>query len=908
MSNAASSGLSRRLALEASLAMVRAASLLVPRLERAEWLEEWQSELHARYLAAETPNETKPADPARRGGLPPRFGRPFEPLRDARGALPDALWHAREDWRMDMLSHDLRFAIRTLLARPAFTLTVVVTLALGIGANAVIFSAVDAVVLNPFDFQEPDRIIGVGTIYPRLNVDLGFFERLSAPEFADIEREVTAFESLAAFDMGNRQIIGGDVPQNLFTGFWWHDVMPVLGYQPVLGRGFSRQDIEQGERVALISHRVWQTRFGADASVIGMTIRIDDEPYTLIGVFPPEVFIYGTDLWMPMWAAPEVMPRNRRMFNIVARLAAGASLEEANAQLETVARRTEAEYGAEFDEYEGWRLVARTWTDVNVQTLKPAAVILLGAVGFVLLLVCTNVASLLLSRSAGRRREVALRAALGAGRVRIVRQLMTESALLALLGGGLGVFIAFLGLRGLTVQLPATLLPTTAELAINGRVLTYTATISLLAGIVFGLAPALQTTRFELQRTLNQEAGQSTGSRGRRRLHGTFVAVEVALALVLLMGAGLLISSFIQLNAVEPGVDVDNVLTMRLTLPWNKYEGPAIIGFFDDLTDRVSTIPGVTAVAAGTQFPPGVFSRSQFVPEGSEIADEGSLPVAYLTLVDEDYFGTLGMPLLRGRGFTTQDRPETPLVTVVNASLANTYFPGVDAIGKRIKIGSPDDDLPSVEIVGVVADTKNRGLGSVSQPEFFASLRQADGVNNQVFLIVRAAVEPRSVLDDVRAQVAAIDPDQPVYAVQTLEESFAAQFSVQRFALVMLSAFAALAMALAAVGIYGVVSFATVDRTREIGVRMALGAGRQEVTGLMVRKALIPVAIGLVIGLGLSAGLSLAMTGMLYGTAGIDPITLAIVGLMLAAVAFAASYLPARRASGVDPVVALRTE
>ena len=358
----------------------------------------------------------------------------------------------------------------------------------------------------------------------------------------------------------------------------------------------------------------------------------------------------------------------------------------------------------------------------------------------------------------------------------------------------------------------------------------------------------------------------------------------------------------------NPGVDTDNVLTMRLTLPWNKYEGSAIIGFFDDLTDRVSTIPGVTTVGAGTQFSPGVCSRSQFVPEGGEIVDEGSLPVAYLTLADEDYFGTLGMPLLRGRSFTTRDRPDTPLVTVVNESLADTYFPGVDAIGKSIKIGSPDDELPSAEIVGVVADTKNRGLGSASQPEFFVSLRQADGVNNQVFLIVRAAVDPRSILDDVRAHVVAIDPDQPVYAVQTLDESFAAQFSVQRFALVMLSAFAMLALALAAVGIYGVVSFAVVDRTREIGVRMALGAGRQEVTSLMVRKALIPLAIGLVIGLGSSVGLSLAMTSVLYGTAGVDPITLAIVGLTLASVAFTARYLPARRASGVDPVVALRTE
>jgi putative ABC transport system permease protein len=878
-------GFVRRLRLRAALAMVRTASVFVPRFERADWLEEWRGELHAR--------------PATRS---------FQPLRDAGGAIPDALWHARGDWRLEMMGHDVRFAIRALLARPAFTVTVIVTLALGIGANAVIFSAVDAVVLNPFDFEEPDRIVGVGTIYPRLNVELGFFERLSAPEFADIERGVPAFEEIAAFDMGNRQIIGGDVPQNLFTGFWWNDVLPVLGTRPVLGRGFSREDITGGERVALISHRVWRTRFAADESVVGMTIRIDDEPYTLIGVFPPEAFIYGTDLWMPMWADPDVLPRNRRQFNIVARLAEGATLEEANAQLEALARRTEGEHGAELQEYEGWRLVAQTWTDVNVQTLKPAALILLGAVGFVLLLVCTNVASLLLSRSAGRRREIALRAALGAGRARIVRQLLTESALLALLGGAAGVVLAAVGLRLLVIQLPATLLPTTAELAINGRVVGYTAAISLLAGIVFGLAPALQTSRFERQRTLGLEAAQSTGSRGRRRLQGTFVAVEVALALVLLMGAGLLVNSFIRLNAVEPGIDTDDVLTMRLTLPWNKYDGAAITGFFDELSGRVATIPGVTAVGAGTQLPPSAFSRTQFVPEGGELGDEGSLPTAYVTLADESYFETLGMPVLRGRGFMADDRPDTPMVTVINQTLAGTYYPGVDPIGKAIKIGTPDDDLPRVEIVGVVADTKNRGLGSDTQPELFVSLRQAAGYNNQIFLIVRTAVEPSSVLDDVRAQVAAIDPDQPVYAVQLLNEAFAAQFAVQRFALVMLGAFAAMAMALAAVGIYGVVSYGVADRTREIGVRMALGAGRREVMGLMVRQALVPVAIGLVVGLGLSAGLGIAMSGMLYGTSGADPITLATVGLLLAAIAFASSYLPARRACGLDPVAALRAE
>ncbi len=903
MSRAAISGTVTHLALQLSFAVVRVLSLFVPRLERADWVEEWHGELRSRYAPADA------SDPLAATNVPPpRFGRPFQPLRDAGGALPDALWHAREDWRFEMLSHDVRFAIRTLLARPAFTMTVVVTLALGIGANTVIYSAVDAVVLNPFDFEDPDSVIGVGTIYPKLNRDLGFFERLSAPEFGDIIENVSAFEQVAAFDLGNRQITGGDAPQNLFAGFWWHDVMPVLGFEPVLGRGFSSEDITNREPVALISHRVWQARFAGDASVIGSTIRIDDAPFTLIGVFPPAALVYGTDLWMPMSADPATMPRNRRQYNIIARLADGASLDQANAQLEALARRTQQEYGAEFEEYEDWRLVARTWTDVNVQTLKPAAVILLAAVGFVLLLVCTNVASLLLARSAGRQREIALRAALGAGRLRIIRQLLTESALLAALGGLVGVILAYFGLQALTLNIPSNLIPTSANLEINARVLGYTALISGIAGIVFGLAPAMQTSRLELQRALNLESGQSTGSRRRRRLHGAFVAVEVALALTLLVGAGLLINSFVRLHRVQPGVDTDNVLTMRLTLPWNKYSDEAIAAFFDDLTERVATIPGVTAAAAGTQYPPIVFSRLQFVPEGAEIVEEGSLPVGYLTLADEGYFDTLGIPVVRGRRFTRQDRLDGPLVTVINQTLANTYFPGVDPLGKRIKIGAPEDENPSVEIVGIVADTKNRGLGSDPQPEFFVSLRQANGVNNQIYLIVRTAVPAISIVEDVRAQVAAIDADQPVYGIRTLDQAFADQVAPQRFALLMLSAFAAMALALAAVGIYGVVSYAVSDRTREIGVRIALGAGRREVIGMMVRQALIPVAIGLVVGLGLSIGLGVAMAGFLFEANGADPLTLSLVMVVLGGVAFLASYVPAKRASAVDPVEALRVE
>jgi putative ABC transport system permease protein len=829
------------------------------------------------------------------------------PLRDASGAFRDAFWHLKQEWNHDMLSHDLSFAVRLLTRRPAFTTAVVLTLALGIAANAAIYSLVDAIVLHPFVFPEPDRIVGVGTEYPRLGEELGFFENMSAPEYQDVLEESQTLEQIVAWDMGNRQITGGDRPENLFTGFWWGDVLPTLGMAPHLGRGFSREDVEERRAVAMISHRVWRARFAADEAVIGSTIRVDGNPYTLIGVLPPGVLIYGMDLWLPMWAAPEELPRNRRQFQVLARLKPGVSIEQANAELASIAARTELEYGAEFEEYRGWGLTAMTWTDVNVRTLRPAGLILLGAVGFVLLLVCANVASLLLSRSASRRKEMALRAALGAGRVRIARQVLTESILLAFVGGAIGVALAYFGLDLIVSRLPAMLVPSDGGVQINGRVLWYSAGLSVLAGLVFGLAPAMQASRINLQGTLSLESGHSTGSKIRRRWHSFFVAVEVALALVMLVGAGLLIHSFVRFQAVEPGLDTSNTLTMRLTLPWNKYEGEGITNFFTELADRVEALPGVRSAASGSQFAPISFIRRQFTLPGREIEDEGTLPTAFVTIVSEGYFETLGIPLLAGRDFSPQDRAGSPFVAVINNEMARRYFGEENPLGERFKMGTPEDDGPWFEIIGVAGDTKNRGLQNPSAPEYYVSLRQANGAFNQLFLLVRTDNEPRGVLGSVREVVDSIDPEQPIYSIATLEENFAAGFAAQRSAMQLLAGFAILALLLAAVGIYGVVSYAVSERTAEIGVRIALGAGQPDVLRLVVRQALVPVVIGAAAGLLMSVGLGIAMSGLLFEVGSVDPVTLLGVVLLLFGIAFGASYLPARRASRIDPLVALRT-
>ncbi len=811
-------------------------------------------------------------------------------------------------WTPEMLLRDLNFGIRTLLHRPGFTAVVLITLGLGIGANAIIYSAIDNIVLNPFDFPEPDRTVAIGVEYPRLGQPLGFFEVISPPEYNDILEQTTAFERTAAFDIGNRQITGGDIPQNLRTGFWWGDPLRVLGMSPVHGRFFSADEIRQQAPLALVSNRVFESRFAGDPAIVGQTIQINGVDHTLLGVFPTPAVVYGIDLWTPMWAQPEDFTRTRRQMNVVARLGDDVTLTQANAELEAVARRTELEYGDQHDEYVGWRLETMTWTDANVRTLKPTAFVLMGTVSFVLLLVCANVASLLLSRSSSRRREIAVRAALGAGRARIVRQLLSESLLMAVLGGAVGLALAWVGLQWLVANTPAPLLPTTRPIGLNLRALYYTGFVSVLAGVLFGIVPALQSARFDLHGTLT-ESGRSTGGRSRRRLHGVFVAVEVALALMLLTGAGMFIHSFARLQRVDPGMDVDNVLTMRLTLPWEKFEGEAIANFFVDLADRVENIPGVRSAASGSQFAPIGFIRQRFAIDGQAVADESELPNALLTIATADYFETLGIPLRTGRFFDSGDLPGTQTVTVINQTLATRTFGDEPAVGKRIKLGAPDDEeRPWLTVVGVVGDTKNNGLAAPVQPELFVGLRQVNGVFNQLYLLVRTEAEPRALLPQIRQAVADLDPEQPIYGIRTVDEAFAQGFAMEGFALRMLTAFSVLALVLAAVGISGVVAFAVSERSREIGVRMALGAVGSEVRRLVVRQALLPVAIGAVIGLGLSMALGQALSSILFEVGMGDPTTMLGVAIVLGLVAAAAGYLPARRASRIDPVAALRAE
>ena len=802
------------------------------------------------------------------------------------------------------LRQDVRYGLRAMAKGPGFAAVVIATLGLGIAANTIVFSVVDGVVLNPFPYPDGDRLVGVGTEFPRLNGSLNFIEHMSPAEYADIREESRTLEHVVAWDLGNRSVTVGDATENLFSAFWFGDAFPTLGMPALLGRGFTEAELSGGARVAILSHRAWQGRFGGDRTLVGGRILMNGEPYTVVGIMPPGALLLGTDLWLPMGVTPEVFPRNRRQFQILARLAPGATLAEANAELAGLAGRIANAYGGEFEEYEGWRLEAATWRDINVRQLKPAALILTGAVGFVLLLVAANVASLKLARGAARQREIAVRAALGAGRGRILSQLLTESVMLALAGGILGVLVGWVGVRAVSNIIFSLGLPVPGGVVLNGRVLFVSALVAIGTGLAFGVVPALHASRFQLQRTLQAESQAVAGAASRLRLQRILVGVEVALALALVAGSGLLVNSFVRLRTVDAGFDASNVLTMRLTLAPNRYAPARMEPFFQELRERVHAIPGVTAVATGSQYPPQAFSRVPFEIEGRVPESAGTINTAYATLASPDYFDVLRVPVVRGRALALTDRDGAAFVAVVNEAAVRQFFPDIEPIGQRLRVG----DSPWMEIVGVVGSARNRGIDFEPAAELFASTLQTSGWNNQMFLLIRTQGEPRGVLAAVREAVRSIDAEQPVYQIRTLDETVAATQAPRRVSTVSLAISGAFSLLLAALGIYAVVAYAVSQRRRELGLRIALGAEQGQVRRLVLRQAMIPVLIGSIIGLGAAFAIGNLMSSLLFGISGSDPVTLIAAALLLGGTALFASWLPARRASRLDPVRAMRVD
>jgi putative ABC transport system permease protein len=807
---------------------------------------------------------------------------------------------------MESVLQDVRYAARLLARRPGFAAVAVLSLALGIGGNAAIFGLVDGFVLNPFPYPEPSRVVGIGVTFPRLSSEQSFIEALSPAEFLEI-RESRTIQRIAAFDLGNRNISGGDRPERVFTGFALTDPFAAFGLLPAQGRGFTSEELApNGQPAAVISYRLWQSRFGGDPALVGRAVRVNGQPTTVVGIMPPELLVLGVDLWIPWGADPLTLPRNVRQFTLVGRLAPGATLDEANAELAAIAARIARVHGVQYTEYDGWRLTATPWAEALTRDTRPVAFLLVGAVGLVLLIACANLSNLLLARSTSRQRELAVRLALGAGRLRVARHLLTEAALLAVMGAGFGLLLAHAGLRAIVTLVPAQLESLGLRASVNARVIAWTVVFTVGSIVVVALLPVFQTMRTDPHESLKTDARGATAARGPRRLRHALIVVEIALSVMLLAGAGLLVRSFVNLRQVHPGFDPSNVLTMRLTLPQEKYRGQAINEFFQQLIERLEATPGVRAASVASQFPPrGPFTMQFRMLERD--SPGSTLPTAMTTVASATHFRTLGVPLVAGRVFTDRDRAGTSRVVVVNQAFAARYFAGTTPIGQRLSLGSLDRPLPPMEIVGVVGDTRNQGVTAPIAAEIFIPMHQ-QAVNNQLFLLVRTSGAPADTLPAVRRVIAAMDPEQPVYAIQTLDDAFASATFQHRLSMILLGVFAIVALSLAAIGIYGVMSYAVSTRTQEIGVRMAVGADRGHVLWLVLGQALRLTLLGLLIGIAAVVAGGGALRRVLFEVRASDPITIAAVAVALGSVALFAAWLPAWRASRIDPVDALRND
>jgi putative ABC transport system permease protein len=809
---------------------------------------------------------------------------------------------------------DFLFAARALAHRPGFALVAIFTLALGIGATTLIFSVADAVLLRPLPYQEPERLVMVGAEYGAG----GRLSPTSPADFLDLRDRSTSLRDVAASASATFDLVGEGTPRRFNGARVSADFFRVLGIEPVAGRTFRRdEEIPGNDRVAVISHRAWQDGFAADPAVVGRSVTMNRAPYTIVGVMPadfhpPEGIRYqpAVDVWVPLAFDPERVDRRASHLWAIGRLADGVSLEGAAAELDALTAAFRREF-YDGDERFGFRiepLLRRT-----VGTIGDSIGLLAGAVALLLVIACANVANLSLARGSDRSQEIAVRAALGAGRGRVMRQLLFESILLALCGGAAGSLIAYAGVALLPRVNPGDL-PRAAEVVLDLRVLAFASALSLLTGLVFGIAPALRLSHAELGEVLKSRAAQS----GRRSdpLRGTLVAAQTALALVLLVGAGLLINSFVRLRNVRPGFEPGNLMIMRLYMPpelpggsrWdpaNDAEWEGWRTFYGELLDSVAALPGVSA-AAGTTAPPitGPEIWLSINIEGQPPAPEAEPVIQADNRVTPGYFETIGAALIRGREFTRAD-DSGPAHAIVNEAFAQRHWPGEDPIGKRFQYGSqPDPDNDYMTVIGVVENTMQAALGSEPQPEFFVPFFQNPLRANTV--VARFEGDGRALATAMREAVWALRPDLPVSVVEPMRDTMAGSIVEQRFYMLLLAAFGVVAVVLAAVGIYGTTACAVAQRTREVGVRMALGARPADALRLVMGSGMTMTAIGIVLGIAGALALSRFIEGFVFGITPTDPATFAAVALLLTLVAALACWLPARRAANLDPAETLR--
>ncbi len=809
---------------------------------------------------------------------------------------------------------DLRYGLRTLVKTPAFAAVAVLTIALGLGANTTIFSVMNATILKRLPFPDPDRLVLVWETFGKGPDNTNI---VSAPNFWDWQQQNHVFEGMAIFDSAGRgynlsEAGAGSEPERVSGLRVSANFFPLLGIKPYLGRTFLLEEETLGkDHEVVLSYGLWERRYGADRTLVGKTIRMDGEQFTVVGVMPRDFqfqFWSGQrQLWVPAGYTEGDKGRDSNSFVCFARLKPGVTVKQARAEMETIGHRLSQQYPKELA---NGGTAVMPMAEFGVSNLRPAMLALFAAVGFVLLIACVNVANLMLARGATRQKEFAIRRALGAHRFRIARQLLTESVLLAILGGISGLALAAMSTRLLPRILPGNVLRIPFRqleaIPMDGRVFAFALVISCLTGILFGLAPAFSVFRGDVNEPLKEGSRGSTMGGGSRLRHA-LVASEVALALVVLSGARLMIESMARVLGVDPGLNPKNVLTMEMSLPQiNIYYGPPVHArFCQDLDERVGTLSGVVSVSAIAHLPLGGGSAGRgFWIEGRPDPGAGNNPGANYTVTCPNYIRTMGIPLLEGREFTHQDKVGATDVIVINQAMARKYWPKEDPIGKRIKLDLTISQEPWFTIVGVVGDVRHWGLDDQMYPQFFRPYTQAAWP--VMTMVVRTASSPAMFTNPVKKALAEIDPEQPVSRVQTMEEVVSESVGPRRFPMLLLASFALLALALAAVGISGVVGFSVAQRTHEIGIRMALGAQTRDVLRLIVSRSMVWALAGVGVGVAGALGLTRLLAGLLYGVKPTDPVVLGAVSLLLAVVALLASYLPARRATKVDPMVALR--
>ncbi|MGI8957888.1 MAG: ABC transporter permease [Chthoniobacterales bacterium] len=800
------------------------------------------------------------------------------------------------------IAQDLRYALRMLWKNPGFTVVAVIALALGIGANSAIFSVVNAVLLRPLPFKNPEQLVAVWENASHY----GFPKNTPSPaNFLDWRRQNTVFQAMSAMAWETYNLTGIGEPEKLDGRRVSANLFDLLGVRPSLGRSFLPQEDSPGSHVVILSDGLWKRRFASNPQIIGQTLNLSGQACTVVGVMPPDIDLPGLpdavnwrdQLWTPIaFSSEEAARRGSHYLEVIARMKPSVTLAQARAEMETIAARLGQQYP---ESNLSIGSAVNPLQEELVGDMRPALLVLLGAVGFVLLIACANVANLLLARAAVRQKEIALR---------LTRQFLTESIVLSILGGTFGLLLAVLGLDLLKSLIPETVSQAGA-IAIDGKVVLFTIFVSIITGVVFGLAPATQASKVDLNDSLKEGGRESSGGDKGNRLRGILVISEVAVSFVLLIGAGLLINSFFHLRNLDPGFATDHLLTVKIALPETKYPSKEQRSdFFREVIRRIKTLPGIESAAIANNLPCAYNGDS--VPigiEGRVDPPPDQRPDVLLRVTGPDYFKTMKFPLLKGRTFTDDDRTDTRYVVVISEQTANRFWPAENPIGKRLKPGDATSDGPWREVIGVVRDVRQNDFAAAPKLQMYLSYQQVRDFPPNA-LVLRTKVDPLSLAPLIRNAIWEVDKDQPVSDVRTMDEIVSAAAARQRFSMLLLAVFAIVALLLAAIGIYGVMSYSVAQRTKEIGLRMALGAQRGDILRMTVGQGLKLVGIGLLLGLAIAVVLTRVMSSLLFGISATDPLTFVSISLVLLAVAVSASYIPALRATRIDPMVALRVQ